>query len=129
MSFSVEYLEWCWKNRSIWSEKKTCVGDWYLTGDPLDLHLVGEGEEGSVTFSNPQFAFVPDADDLLELVDNQINSVGVDPETKVVSIYYDPENRWRMMIEHGEAISFVQRKESLHSMLIDMIYAIAARPH
>jgi hypothetical protein len=127
MSFSAEYLKWCWEHRSIWSKKETCVGDWYLTGDPLDLHLVGEGEEGSVSFSNPQFAFVPDADDLFELVDNQIKFLGVDPGTKVLSIHYDPENRWHMTIEYDDGISFAQRKESLHSMLIGIIHALAAR--
>ena len=46
MGFREEYLQRCWKGRRMWAGKKTHTGDWYVTGDPPELKLVGEGEVG-----------------------------------------------------------------------------------
>ena len=125
MGFTSKYLERCYISRGLWKTKSTYPGDWYLAGDPLDLHLVGESDVERVDFHSGAIAFVPDADDLLELVDNQIRAAGGDPATKALTIRYDPEGLWSLDIEYGGKSTHVRGQESVHSLLSYALYLMA----
>lgn len=125
MAFTTEYLERCWGCRGMWRAKKTYPGDWYLAGDPLELHLVGEADVERVDFHSGAIAFVPDTDDLLELVDNQIRAAGGDPATKTLTIRYDPEGLWSLEIEYADQSTCGVGQESVHSLLLYALHLMA----
>ena len=117
MGFTSTYLERCWQSRKNWSRKRTNPGDWYLTGDPLELKLAGLVEENPVEFSSDEVAFVPDTDDLFELIDNQVAARGIDPKQKTITISYTPADQWQLRIDYGEWSTVAVRHESIHSLL------------
>jgi hypothetical protein len=125
MGFANEYLARCWKLRRNWPTKSAKVGDWYLSGDPLELKLVGKAEVGRVDFANGEIAFVPDADDLLELLDNQLRAFGFDPADKTMTIRYDPEGQWQLILEYGDRETHVGKQDSFHSLLLYLIAGMA----
>jgi len=125
VAFTSKYLERCWSRRDLWKTKSTHPGDWYLAGDPLELHLVGESDAERVDFHSDAIAFVPDADDLLELVDNQIRAAGSDPARKALTIRYDPAGLWSLDIECTGKSSHVGGQESVHSLLLYALYLMA----
>jgi len=128
MGFTDVYLTRCWENRSMWAHKPTYVGDWYLTGDPPELKVVGPHDAGGVSFANSEIAFVPDADDLFELFDNQVEAAGANPVEKSLTIRYSPESLWELDVEYGDNSSHVRGQESLHSLLMYALFVLAQRP-
>jgi hypothetical protein len=125
MGFTNEYLQRCWKGRKMWAGKKTRPGDWFLTGDPLELSLVGVGDARIVDFRDDALAYVPDADDLLELLDNQLKATGADPATKTLSLRYDPVNHWSLDIEYADGSTHAVMQESIHSLLLYALHLMA----
>jgi hypothetical protein len=78
-----------------------------------------------VDFHSDAIAFAPDADDLLELVDNQIRAAGGDPATKTLTIRYDSEGLWSLDIEYAGKSAHVRGQESLHSLLLYALHQVA----
>jgi len=117
MGFSETYLERCWHARRLWSRKRTTPGDWYLGGHPLQLHIVGDADPQGVHFAAEDLAFVPDADDLLELLDNQVAAHGTDPAQKALAISYNPDDQWRIEIACGDRTTVAGGHESMHAAL------------
>ncbi|MGD0576387.1 MAG: hypothetical protein ABSB61_13655 [Anaerolineales bacterium] len=127
MGFREEYLQRCWNGRRMWAGKKTHTGDWYVTGDPPELKLVGEGEAGAVDFHDDAFAYVPDADDLLELLDNRIKAGGADPAMETLSLRYDPASHWCVDVEYGDNSTHAVKQDFIHSALLYALY-LKAQP-
>jgi hypothetical protein len=126
MGFTGDYLERCWKRRAVWRGKKAFPGDWYLAGDPLELRLVGEAETTSMDFQSDEVAFVPDADDLLELIDNRLKTAGADPAEKSITVAYDPDKLWSIDIRYGDGSRYNARnQESIHSGLLYALQVMA----
>lgn len=125
MAFTAQYLERCWKGRGRWRGKQTYPGDWYLAGDPPQLHVVGEAEVAQVDFHSADIAFVPDTDDLLELINHQIRASGGDPAKKSLTIQCDSAGVWSLIIEYGNRRTGVARQESIHSLLLYALYQMA----
>ena len=128
MGFTEAYLEHCWHNRRRWSRKRTQPGDWYLGGTPLQLHVVGDTDPQGVTFAAEDIACVPDADDLLELLDNQVGAHGTDPAQKSLTITYTPADHWRIDIACGDGTTVAGGHESLHAALTAAFFQLAAAP-
>ena len=127
MGFTDEYLMRCWRGRSLWRGKPAKPGDWYLTGDPLRLELVGVQETGKAVFAAANIAYVPDADDLLELLDNQVRAAGGYPAQKSLTIRYDAEGLWNLDVEYAECLTHVRKQESIHSLLVSAFFGMAQR--
>jgi hypothetical protein len=125
MGFTNEYLQRCWKSRKMWTGKKAHLGDWFLTGDPLELSVVGVGDARVVDFRDDAFAYVPDADDLLELLDNQVKAAGADPAMKTLNLQYDPARHWTLDIEYADASTHAGMQESIHSVLLYALHLMA----
>lgn len=76
MGFTIDYLKLCWIGRELWTGKSTQEGDWYLVGDNLDLRIVGRAELDAISFAESNIAYVPDTDDLLEIISKLSGFVG-----------------------------------------------------
>lgn len=125
MGFTAAYLEQCWHARRFWSRKRARPGDWYLGRHPLQLHVVGDADPPGVHFAAEDTAFVPDADDLLELIDNHVAAQGADPAQKSPTISYTPADHWRIEIACGDGITVVSGQESLHAALTVALFQLA----
>ncbi len=128
IGFTVEYLKRCWKSRQTWTEKNTFEGDWYLAGDPLELQVVGHSDLDAISFADSSIAYVPDTDDLLEIIDNQITDFGGDPEEKVIRIDYNPDDGWSIRVKFADAETVAMRQESIHSLLVQVMFQMAQPP-
>ncbi len=128
MGFTTTYLEMCWKGRELWSGKSTQEGDWYISGAPLELSVVGHSELEKISFSDSSIAFVPDTDDLLEIIDNQIEYLGSNPEEKVLKIEYNPDGGWELKVEYGDYETVARGQESIHSLLVQAMFQMARPP-
>ena len=126
MGFTAAYLEQCWHQRRLWCRKHARPGDWYLAGHPLQLHVASDADHPGVDFSAEDLAFVPDADDLLELLDNQVTAHGVDPAQKSLTISYTPTDHWHIEIACGDLATVVSGQESLHAALTLAFFQLAA---
>jgi hypothetical protein len=127
VGFTEEYLMRCWRGRSLWRGKPAKPGDWYLIGDPLRLELVVVQEPGKAVFAAADIAYVPDADDLLELLDNQVRAAGGCPARKSLTIKYDAEGLWNLDVEYADSSTHVRKQESIHSLLIYAFFGMAQR--
>ena len=128
MGFTVEYLKRCWKSRQTWTGKNTFEGDWYLAGNPLELQIVGHAEVGAISFADSSIAYVPDADDLLEIIDNQITDSGSDPEEKVLRIDFNPDDGWAIRVKYADTENVAMGQESIHSLLVQVMFQMAQPP-
>ena len=128
MGFTAEYLERCWHNRRTWSRKRTTPGDWYLALNPPQLRVASDADQPGIQFSAEDIAFVPDADDLLELIDNQVGAQGTDPAQKSLTITYTPADHWRIEIACGDMTTVAGGHESLHAALTAAFFQLAAAP-
>jgi hypothetical protein len=75
-----------------------------------------------------EIAFVPDADDLLELLDNQVMAHGVGPAQKSLTIAYTPADHWHIAMACGDMTTVVSGQESLHAALMAAFFQVAATP-
>jgi hypothetical protein len=82
MSFTAEYLQRCYNTGKRGTGKVTKVGDWYIDLATGRFDVVSEGEETTIEFQSGRYIFVPDADDLLELIDCHVKAWGCDPNAK-----------------------------------------------
>ena len=128
MGFTAAYLEQCWHTRRIWSRKRTQPGDWYLAVNPPQLHVASAVDHAGVDFSAEDIAFVPDADDLLELIDNHVAAQGTDPAQKRLTITYTPADHWRIEITCGDGTTVAGGHESLHAALMAAVFQLAGAP-
>ena len=117
MGFTAAYLEQCWHTRRIWSRKRTQPGDWYLALSPPQLQVASEADQSGVDFAAEDIAFVPDGDDLLELLDNQVTAHGSDPAQKSLTITYTPAHHWGIEITDGNWAVVVSGHETIHAAL------------
>ena len=128
MGFTAVYLEQCWHNRRLWSRKRTIPGDWYLALSPPQLQVARDVDHAGVDFSAEEIAFVPDADDLLELIDNHVAAQGTDPAQKSLTISYTPADHWRIEITCGDGTTVAGGHESVHAALMAAVFQLAGAP-
>ena len=128
MGFSDTYLEQCWHNRRLWSRKRTTPGDWYLALNPPQLQVASDADQPGADFAAEEIAFVPNVDDLLELLDNQVMAHGVGPAQKSLTIAYTPADHWHIAMACGDMTTVVSGQESLHAALMAAFFQVAATP-
>ena len=128
MGFTAVYLEQCWHNRRLWSRKRTTPGDWYLALNPPQLQVASDADQPGADFAAEEIAFVPNVDDLLELLDNQVTAHGVDPAQKTLTITYTPADHWRIEMVCGDMTTVVSGQESLHAALTVAFFQLTATP-
>jgi len=128
MGFTAAYLEQCWHQRRLWCRKRTQPGDWYLAVNPPQLHVASAVDHAGVDFSAQDLAFVPDADDLLELIDNHVAAQGTDPAQKSLTITYTPADHWRIEITCGDGTTVAGGHESVHAALMAAVFQLAGAP-
>jgi hypothetical protein len=92
-------------------------GGSYLAGYPFQYHVVGDADPQGVHFAAEDSAFVPDARDLLELLDNQVTAHGSDPAQKSLTITYTPAHHWGIEITDGNWAVVVSGHETIHAVL------------
>ena len=125
MGFTAAYLEQCWHQRRLWCRKRTQPGDWYLAVNPPQLHVASAVDHAGVDFSAQDLAFVPDADDLLELIDNHVAAQGTDPAQKTLTITYRPATGWGVEIADGDRTVVASGHESIHAALTVAVVQLA----
>ena len=121
--FSANYIQDSWKRRNVWLGKKAIVGDWYLelTDTGVELRIVDETTADTDVFFRKTTAFVPDTDDLLELVDNQIRAWHENPAQKTMKIVRNSDGNWCMEVEYGKKVTYIGKADSLQALLMHTI--------
>jgi hypothetical protein len=62
---------------------------------------------------NDAIAFVPTADNLFELIDNQVRAAGVGPGAKSITLKYGPMHQWSVDIEYRDCSTHARRQYSV----------------
>ncbi len=117
MSFAPEFVRDCIRNRRRWAGKPTLLGDWYVDLERHAVDVVNEASRTTVKFDAEGFVYVPDMDDLLELVDSQIAAWGFKAEEKRLSLSYTPDKQWAVSIGYGSRLTQA-RGASVHEALM-----------
>jgi len=117
MGFSTEYLRACIELRPRLSGRKAVLGDWYIDLRDEVLDVVSRASLEEVEFSSGCYAWVPSADQLFDLVDNQIRAEGFDPSRKVQLLMYKPEEGWKFQTRISGCFTIAFAKDSLQSAL------------
>ena len=125
--FSEKYLEYCFFNGINWIGKLTLVGDWFIDMKKIKLNVVSQDMIDKIDFSSGKYAYVPDLDDLFELIDNQIVAWGNKADDKKIKIEYK-DGKWKIEVwyqrpknkEKGYVTTYVSG-ESLHKALSNAI--------
>lgn len=120
MGFSRPYLQRCHERRAFWRGKETAPGDWYVDLNRKVMDVVSVDSLGQVRFDQSEIVFIPDADDLMELIDNQAAAWGCNPQNKKLEIQYAPGVGWSARVEYAERITEATRAESLHAALLSV---------
>jgi hypothetical protein len=124
MAFSEAYLMRCFDDAPRWASKKTNLGDWYVHLKS-GIDVVSRKDMASVQFSDPDTIFIPDTDDLLELIDNQIQAWESDPKQKTLRIEHDGHQGWSVTVEWGGRIAEATNGESIHMALSNALCQMA----
>lgn len=119
MAFSETYLMKCLDVAPRWTGKETTLGDWYVRLQS-GVDVVSTKDLALVQFSDPETIFIPDAEDLLELMDNQIAAWSFDPAQKKLRIEYEPQSGWCVTVEYGGRITRAVG-ESIHVALLHAV--------
>jgi len=131
MTFTDDYLQFCWNLRNIWIHKVPKIGDWFMRLDPPELALIHDPGTQSDRMNDTDSAYVPDLDDLLELLDNRIAAFGIDPASKDLQIHFDPRQGWSAQIilhddEDGEMEAHVARQSDPALLLFRLLLEVTA---
>jgi hypothetical protein len=124
MSFTAEYLQRCYNTGKRGTGKVTKVGDWYIDLATGHFDVVSEGEETTIEFQSGRYIFVPDADDLLELIDCHVKAWGCDPNTKELTITYTPQKQWAVTIDYAKRLTYGGGR-SVHEALLHAVWQMA----
>jgi hypothetical protein len=115
MGFSKEYLELCMKHASSSRKKRTAYGDWFIRLSKDQLGICTNPNE--VDFSDPDFVYIPDLDDLIELWSNQLNAIGGDKETQYAMKIENCQNGWMLDVSISGMIVHVEGCSTMHEAL------------
>lgn len=121
MLFSEAYWMRCFDGAGLWADKPAALGNRYVNMQTPGLDAVSKRDLQSVKFSDPNTIFVPDTDDLIELMDNQIAAWGFDRAQKRLKIEYRPEKGWSVSVEYGGLISDATSIDSIQMALFDCV--------
>ena len=69
---SGKYIKYCFYNGFNWVRKPTIIGDWFIDMKKIKLNVISQDMIDKIDFSSGKYAYVPDLDDLFELIDNQV---------------------------------------------------------
>jgi hypothetical protein len=117
MSFAPQYVQDCIRNRRRWAGKPALLGDWYVDLQRQAVDVVNEASRTSVKFDAEWFVYVPDVDDLLELVESQITAWGFKPGDKQLTLSYTPDKQWAVSVGYGNRLTEA-RGASIHEALM-----------
>ena len=120
MAFSHAYLKTCSDRRRCWSAKGTQLGDWYVHLKH-GVDVVSNEDLERVKFSSPDIVYVPDTDDLLDMIDNQIAAWGEDPSEKKLTIACDAKGIWSVEVHFAGRIVQSTQAESIHMALLGAV--------
>jgi hypothetical protein len=120
MAFSEPYLMRCFDEGPRWAGKEAALGDWFVHLKS-GIDVVSTKDLHTVRFSDPDTVFIPDTDDLLELMDNQIAASGFDPSQKKLRIGYEPDQGWWVEVEYRGRITQSTGGESVHTALLNAV--------
>jgi len=120
VAFSQHCLMRCFDDAPRWASKDTALGDCYVHLQS-GANIVSRDDLLTVRFSDTNMVFIPDTDDLLELMDNQIAAWGFDPSPKQLRIGYEPDHGWRIEVEYGGRIMESTGGESVHTALLNAV--------
>lgn len=121
MAFSQEYLMRCFDDQPRWSGKQTELGDWFVhLKEGIDV--ISRKDLKRIEFSSPDVIYIPDTDDLLELIDNQVAAWGDDPRKKKLEISCDSEGKWSVMVQYAGRITEAVQAESIHMALLEALW-------
>jgi hypothetical protein len=120
--FTQEYILFCCNYRHLFSNKKAKVGDWYLDTKLQTLAVLSETDNfDSISDS---VVYIPDLDDLFELLNNQITFTGASSEQCLIKINQE-KGKWSMEIHQPAGITFIGEKESLHLALFRALFQMS----
>jgi hypothetical protein len=114
--FSDAYLELCYRRRHHFRRRVPIVGDYFLDSTEQKLLLVTSDTQIR-DLESDNLAFVPDLDDLFEVIDEQLKSHGPDTTANDLRIARK-EGKWTVELDLPEVTIYIAPKESLHSALL-----------
>ena len=104
--FDAKYIARNIVARDFWKSKRTFPGDWYIYLEDFKMDVVSQDTVNRVDFSSSSFAYIPDLDDLMELINNQIEGWGDKSEESKIKIEYNPAKRtWWVEIRYAMRIT------------------------
>jgi len=87
--FTEAYLMQCIRMKDVFRRKRTFSGDWYIDTE-TGLEVVSSRDVDRVRFDSPEVYYIPDTDDLLEFIDNQVEASGFLRLPKLRQIVHQP---------------------------------------
>lgn len=117
MGFSREYLQQCVDGRKRWAGKEAQHGDWHFDAKRQVIDVAAIDMVPGVEYKSGRFVYIPDANDLLEFIDNQVGAWGFKPEEKRLTISYEPDKRWKVSVTYGNRLTEA-RGASIHEALL-----------
>ncbi len=115
MGFSERYLQLCFSKQRMARNKECQKGDWYVDIESSDLRVAAQF--GEVDYSKGDAIYIPDLDDLLELLSNSLQVICGSADDHVLEITSHPENGWSINLHHRKGLTVVPKADSLHTAL------------
>lgn len=115
--FTREYLELCFQEKGWWKQKAV-IGDWYADWTPPgDVDVVSEDKLDQIEYTSGRYSVIPDVDDLLDFMNQQIKAWGDDPNARRFKLTYDTQDKWCCEIRYAGRITFCANQNSIHEVL------------
>jgi len=123
--FSDEYLTRCGSPKFWSNRRQPTVGDWYFDLESQRWWVLSKPEDFADV---PESAFfVPDLDDLLELLGSRIRLLGVDPDEAELKMTLKGRQAEVQVSLPDGTFSMAGPHESLHSSLFHMMQQLVAQ--
>lgn len=121
------HVERCRQSRRSWVGKTAKLGDWYISGNPLQLWIMAQSEAGIPTCSSREVASVPDTHSLIEHIDSQLAARRIDTSPGSLTVAFSLSDQWAA-VDYGDAASAAVHHESEHSAPNCVLFQIAGSP-
>ena len=125
--FSEKYLIHCFKDAFRWENRPAFVGDMFADFEKKKVNAVSKDMVNKIDFSSDKYAYIPNLDELIDCIDDQIKRLGGKVEDKKVKLEYE-NKKWKMEIHYQringnekESLITEGSDESLHEVLIGVL--------
>jgi hypothetical protein len=118
MKFKTDYILSCLKNKDRFKNVTPKYGDWY--GNVSTKRVLVVTSPKDITYGTPESFYVPDLNDLFQLMDNQVCAIQEKekPEMKV-TFSTDSESPWKLDLElPSGSITMISKAGSPHEALL-----------